>query len=210
MPEVDPRQHDRFVMKQRFTMVVNRYEFYLAEDETTPFCFVEQKRFKFKEDIRFFSDASKTNELIRILARQRFDPRATYDVTSANGVKLGEIQKVFGKSLFRSTYRIADATGNGDVIAREKSVAMAAVRRFIDIPAMLLPGGDIVRSLMNWLPFPYDFEFLRGETVLGINKRRRGKLIDVYDIDFSADAERTLDRWMLIALCVGMDALQAR
>ena len=197
-------------MKQRLTMAVNRYEFYLADDETTPFCFVEQKRFKFKEDIRFYADDNKTTELIRILARQRFDPRATYYVTSAEGVKIGEIQKVFGSSLLRSTFQINDAAGNAQASARERNIAIALLRRFIGIPSLLIPGGDLINLMTDFLPFPYDFEFSRGDSVIGINRRRRWKFVDVYDIDFSADPERTLDRWMLIAMCVGMDALQAR
>jgi len=60
-------------------------------------CFVEQKRFAFKEDIRFFADDTKATELIRLKARQRFDPRARYDVTDAAGGRIGEIQKVFGE-----------------------------------------------------------------------------------------------------------------
>jgi len=211
VPYVDPRQHDRFVLKQRFTLVINRYEFFLPEDETSPFCFVEQARFKFKEDIRFFSDRSKTHELIRLKARQRFDPAATYDVTTADGEKLGEIQKVFWRSLLRSTYRITDVSGNGPVIACEKSVAMAVVRRFIGFPLSFVPVvGQVLDKLVDWLPLPYHFEFRRDDRVIGLNRRRFGKLIDTYDIDLRGDPGRTLDRWMVIAVCVGMDALQAR
>src|SRR5215216_6801771 len=102
---VDPNQHDRFILRQRIRPVVNQYEFSL-EEGGEPFCFVEQARFKFKEDIRFYTDESKTHELMRIKARQRFDPRARYDVTLPDGTKVGEIQKVFGKSLLRSTYEV--------------------------------------------------------------------------------------------------------
>ena len=211
VPYVDPRQHDRFVLKQRFTLVINRYEFFLPEDETSPFCFVEQARFKFKEEIRFFSDRSKTHELIRIKARQRFDPAATYDVTTADGEKIGEIQKVFWRSLLRSTYRITDVSGNGPVIACEQSVAMAVVRRFIGFPLSFVPVvGQVLDKLVDWLPLPYHFEFRRDDRVIGLNQRRFGKLIDTYDIDLRGDPGRTLDRWMVIAVCVGMDALQAR
>jgi uncharacterized protein YxjI len=211
VPYVDPRQHDRFVLKQRFTLVINRYEFFLPEDEASPFCFVEQARFKFKEDIRFYADRTKTHELIRIKARQRFDPVATYDVTTANGEKLGEIQKVFWRSLLRSTYRITDVSGNGPVIACETSLAMALVRRFIGFPLSLIPVlGQLLGNLVDWLPLPYHFEFRRDDTVIGVNRRRFGKLIDTYDIDLGGDPGRTLDRWLVIAVCVGMDALQAR
>src|SRR5712672_1598904 len=101
---VDPNQHDVFLLRQRIKLVINQYEFFLPVEEPATelgerICFVEQKRFKFKEDIRFYVDESKQHELLRILARQRFDPRATYDVTDEAGTKIGEIQKVFGRSL---------------------------------------------------------------------------------------------------------------
>ena len=51
----DPNRHDRFVMRQRIRPVINQYEISLpgADGEPgEPVCFVEQARFKFKEDIR--------------------------------------------------------------------------------------------------------------------------------------------------------------
>src|SRR5438876_4057377 len=93
---VQPNAYDHFILRQRWAPVINRYEFSLPGADGTPgppICFVEQKRFKFKEDIRFYADDSKQHELMRIKARQRFDPRARYDVTDAQGNKIGEIQK---------------------------------------------------------------------------------------------------------------------
>ena len=205
-PSLDINQHDRFVLKQRLKLVINQYEFSLPqgeEDDGEAFCFVEQARFKFKEDIRFFTDDSKTTELLRILARQRFDPRARYDIVLADGTKLGEIQKVFGKSLLRSTYTLFDSSGEEVATAREVSLGKALFRRVLGF----IPYVD---SVADWLPIAYDFEFLRGEERIGLNRRRRFKFVDVYDIDFSADTEHTLDRRLALAAVVGMDALQAR
>ncbi len=199
-PVVDPNQHDKFVLRQRIKLVINQYEFSLAEGEP-PFCFVEQKRFKFKEDIRFYADDSKSVELLRIKARQRFDPRATYDITGPGGEKIGEIQKVFGASLLRSTFAIRD--GSGEVRAQEKSLAVALIRRLVGF----IP---YVENFANWLPIPYHFTFERDGQVLGEHRRRIGKFRDIYDIDFSQDSGRTLDRRMVLAAAVGMDALQAR
>ena len=197
---VDPNQHDRFVLRQRIRLVINQYEFSLADGEP-PFCFVEQARFKFKEDIRFFADDSKSVELLRIKARQRFDPQATYDITGPDGAKIGEIQKEFGKSLLRSTYSIRDGTGT--VTAREQNLAVALFRRLVGfIPYV----GDFA----DWLPIPYHFTFERDGREVGIHKRRIGSFRDVYDIDMTADAERTVDRRLVLAAAVGMDALQAR
>jgi uncharacterized protein YxjI len=197
---VDPNQHDRFFLRQKFAPVINRYEFSLAEGEP-PFCFVEQSRFKFKEDIRFYTDESKTTELMRIQARQRFDPRATYDVTGADGQKIGEIKKVFGASLLRSTYEIDSPSGS--VTAQERNVVVALFRRLVGLIPYI---GDYA----DWLPIPYHFNFVRDGDVIGTHTRRIGKFRDIYDIDFSGDPQRTLDRRLILAMAVGMDALQAR
>ena len=203
---VEPNEHDRFILRQRIRPVVNQYEFFLPDGDGSlgaPITFVEQARFKFKEDIRFYTDESKQHELMRIKARQRFDPRARYDVTTPEGQKIGEIQKVFGKSLLRSTYTLFDAQGNEVATATEKSLAIALFRRLIDFVPYI---GDFG----NWLPIPYHFDFKRGDTVLGTHSRQAWKFRDTYTIDMSGDPQRTLDRRLILAIAVGMDALQAR
>jgi len=204
---VDPNQHDVFVLRQKIKLVINQYEFFLPDaDGNTPgepICFVEQKRFKFKEDIRFYLDAAKTTELLRIKARQRFDPRATYDITDESGTKIGEISKVFGASLLRSTFRINDANGQELFISTEKNLWIALIRRAVGF----IP---YVENVANWLPIPYHFVFKRGDELLGENTRQIGKLRDVYTIDMRADSARTVDRRLALALAVGQDALQAR
>ena len=202
----DPNQHDVFILRQKIKLAINHYEFFLANADGTPgdpIAFVEQKRFKFKEDIRFYTDASKTQELLRIKARQRFDPRATYDITDEMGAKIGEIQKVFGASLLRSTFRINDAAGNEVMTSTEKSLGVALGRRAVGF----IPYVD---NVANWLPIPYHFVMQRGEQILGENRRQIGKLRDVYTIDMTADSPRTVDRRLVLALAVGQDALQAR
>ncbi len=202
----DPNQHDIFVLRQKIKLAINHYEFFLADAAGTPgdpIAFVEQKRFKFKEDIRFYTDASKTQELLRIKARQRFDPRATYDVTDEAGTKIGEISKVFGASLLRSTFRVNDAAGQELFISTEKSMPIALTRRAVGF----IP---YVENVANWLPIPYHFVFKRGEEILGENRRQLGKFRDTYTIDMTADTAHTIDRRLVLALSVGQDALQAR
>jgi uncharacterized protein YxjI len=202
---IDPNDHDRFVLRQRFRLVINQYEFSLpdGDGDGEPFCFVEQARFKFKEDIRFFADDRKEHELLRILARQRFDPRARYDVTAPGGEKVGEIQKVFGASLLRSTFTLHGPDGAEVARARERNLPVALFRRLIGFV-------PYIGNYADWLPIAYDFEFLRDGRVLGTHRRRRFRWRDVYDIDLTPDPERHLDRRLVLAVAVGMDALQAR
>lgn len=204
---VDPNEHDRFILRQRLRLVVNEYEFSLPEgDGETPgraFCFVRQRPFKFKEDIRFFADESRSVDLLRIKARQRFDPRARYDVTGPDGGKIGEIQKVFGASLLRSTYRLYDAGGKEVATATERSLMVALLRRLVGLVPYL-------ENVSNWLPIPYHFVFEHDGTELGSHRRQLWKLRDTYTIDLGGDPARTLDRRLILAIAVGMDALQAR
>jgi uncharacterized protein YxjI len=204
---IDPNQYDRFILKQKFRFVANEYLFSLPQGDGDspgpPFCFVRQKMYKFKEDIRFYADESRSHELLRIKARQRFDPRARYDVTAGDGTKIGEIQKVFGASLLRSTYKMYDATGNEVALATEQNLAVALFRRVVSF----IP---FIENFSDWLPIPYHFVFKRNETVLGSHRRHMWKFVDAYTIDLSADPARTIDRRLILAIAVGMDALQAR
>ena len=204
--EIDPNEYDRFILQQHLRFVVNQYEFSLPGPNDTPgrpFCFVKQRMFKFKEDVRFFTNESMTTELMRIKARQRFDPQATYDVTAADGTVIGKFSKVFGQSLLRSTYRLYDATGAEVAIATEQNRWIAFLRRIVG----LIP---YVENFANWLPIPYHFVFLRGDQVLGHHRRQLWKLRDTYTLDLSADIERKLDRRLVLAIAVAMDAFQAR
>jgi len=205
---VNPTQHDKFVLRQKVKFVINQYFFTLQgadgeEDPSQPVAFVEQQRFKFKEDIRFYTDESKATEVMRIKAKRRFDPRAKYDITDAQGQKIGMIQKVFGKSLARSTYNVFDAYDNLVFTGRERSLAVALFRRLVG----LIP---YVGDFANWLPIPYHFDYLRDDNVVGTNSRKIGSFRDIYFIDLTADTERAIDRRLILALAVGQDALQAR
>ncbi|CAN5490040.1 hypothetical protein BH20ACT23_BH20ACT23_17250 [soil metagenome] len=204
---IDPNQYDRFILRQKFRFVVNEYQFSLPQGDGDapgpPFCFVRQKMFKFKEDIRFYTDESRAGELMRIKARQRFDPRARYDVTAGDGSKIGEIQKVFGASLLRSTYQLYDSAGNEVAQATEQNLTVALVRRLVGF----IP---FIENFADWLPIPYHFVFKKDGTVLGNHRRHLWKFMDVYTIDMSGDPDRTVDRRLILAIAVGMDALQAR
>ena len=67
-----------------------------------------------------------------------------------------------------------------------------------------------VENVADWLPIPYHFIFKRGEEIIGENTRQTFKIRDNYTIDMSADKQRVLDRRLVLAIAVGMDALQAR
>ena len=202
----DPNRHDRFFLRQRIRPMINQYEVStLGEDEKSegePVCFVEQKRMKLKEDLRAFTDDSKTAEVFRIKAKKVWDPRARYDVTDASGRRIGKLGKVFGESLLRSTWRLYDTDEEEIAWARERNLFVAAFRRLVGLIPFI---GDFA----DWIPIPYHFDFYIGKERIGGLDRILG-VRDRYRLDISGDVSRTVDRRVVLALAVGMDALQAR
>ncbi len=206
MTSIDPKLHDRFFLSQRIRPMVNQYEVStLGADEKSAgeeVCFVEQKRMKLKEDLRAFTDDSKTAEVFRIKAQQVWDPRARYDITDPAGQHIGQLAKLFGKSLLRSSWLIYDAAGNEVASARERSLLVALFRRLVGFV-------PYIGSFADWLPIPYHFDYFVGDERIGGLQRILG-VRDRYRLDVSGDAERKIDRRVVLALAVGMDALQAR
>jgi hypothetical protein len=186
---------DRFEIEQLIRPIVNLYR---ISANGAPVAFVRQKRMAIKEDIRFFRTENETEELFRIKARSVMEFGGRYDVTAADGVKIGVLGKVFGKSLLRSTWSILDANEQELAIAKERSQFWAIVRRVIDV----VPYGDFV-------PILFHFRIDRGDTHLGDMTRAWG-VRDRYTLDLSADTERTIDRRLGIALAIALDALQSR
>ena len=186
---------DRFEIEQLIRPMVNLYR---ISANGAPVAFVRQKRMAIKEDIRFFRNENETEELFRIKARSMMELAARYDVTAADGEKIGVLGKVFGKSLFRSTWSIMDANEQELAVAQERSQLVAILRRVIDA----VPYGEFV-------PIVFHFTIDRGDTHLGDFTRAIG-MRDRYTLDLGGDVERTIDRRLALALAIALDALQSR
>jgi uncharacterized protein YxjI len=199
-----PFDYDRYLVDQLIRPIVNLYRVTpLAAGETpagSPIAFVRQKKMKIREEIRFFGDEAETHELFQIKARTWLDTGGSkYDVIDAQEGNIGLLEHVFGKSLFRSTWRISTPEGGEIAIARERSQPLAILRRVI----------DFVPDVGGLIPIPYNFDILAGGEVIG-HVNRKFNLRDQYVLDLSRDPERKLDRRLGIVLAVGLDTLQNR
>jgi hypothetical protein len=201
---VGPFDYDRYLVDQLIRPIANLYRVTpLAAGETPagpPIAYVRQKKLKIKEDIRFYGDESETQELFAIQARSWLDTGGSrYDVNDVHDGRIGVLEHIFGKSLFRSTWRVANAQEEEVALARERSQAMAILRRAI----------DFVPDVGGLIPIPYNFEILAGERVIG-GMDRKFQLRDRYVLDLSGDPEKVLDRRLAVALAIGLDTLQNR
>jgi uncharacterized protein YxjI len=192
------QRQDVFHIHQKVTLMVNRYQVF-ADDHGEPgelVAFVEQKRMTFKEQVTFYTDEQKQSVLAAFKARKVVDLASAYDVTTPDGQSVGVFGKKFGKSLLRSTWEL-DQPGQEKVIVTEKSMALALFRRIWNF----LP-------VVNDIPFPwkYHFIFSRGTTSVGsFDKKTRFRDHYVVRIEDAA-----LDRRLILAHAVALDALQSR
>lgn len=194
--------HDAFFVDQLIRPIVNLYRIStLGPDGASPgepIAFVRQKKLAIKEDIRFFADESEAEELFRIKARAVFEVGGRYDVTTPEGERIGLVEKVFGISLLRSTWRIYDANEQQVALAQEKSMPIAVLRRVID----LVPYGTLI-------PIVFQFTILMDGREVGELRRPIG-LRDRYILKLGGDPERRIDRRVAVALAIALDALQSR
>jgi uncharacterized protein YxjI len=190
--------HDTFHVHQRLTMMVNRYEVF-ADEGGAPgslVAFAEQKRLAFKEQVTLYADTGKQVVLAGFKARKVMDVHGSYDVTAADGAPIGLFTKQFRSSLLRSTWTL-EQPGLAPIVITERSQALAIFRRLWDwIPW----AGDF--------PFPikYHFDWLRGDQRVGIFEKKT-LFRDHYVVHVDDPA---LDRRLVIAQAVALDALQSR
>jgi len=190
----------RFFIKQRITVMVNRYEIRAANpdgSEGALMAFAEQKRMKLKEEVIFFSDESKSRPVFSFKARQRLDVHAEHDVFDEYGRPLGWFSKQFGASLLRSTWNLS-APGL-QAVGQERRLFIAILRRIWDFIPWI---GDI------WVPFVFHFDFVdtaTGQTVL-VSERQKA-IRDRYDVTVP---DPRLDFRVAACMAVALDALQSR
>jgi hypothetical protein len=194
--------HDDYFVDQVIRPIANLYRIStLGPDGSSPgepLAFVRQKKLAIREDIRFFADESESEELFRIKARAVFEVRGRFDLTTPEGERIGLLEKVFGISLLRSTWRIYDANEQQVALAQEKSMPIAILRRAID----LVPYGELV-------PIIFQFTILMDGREVGELRRPIG-LRDRYILKLDGDPDRRIDRRVAVALAIALDALQSR
>ncbi|RJL24501.1 hypothetical protein D5H75_29740 [Bailinhaonella thermotolerans] len=182
----------RLLVRQKITMMQNRYVVHLeAPDgsEGPMVAFVEQKRLAFKEQVTLFTDDTKQYVLAGFKARQVIDLGSGYDVVDHQGQPIGYFKKDFAASLLKSTWHL-DAPGIPTLTGTERSPLVAILRRFVDS--------------LSWLPYHFDFG-ANGHNAFSVEKK--WGLRDRYVVDI---ADPNLDRRVIIAMAVALDALQAR
>lgn len=181
----------RFVVKQKLTLMVNRYEVRELDGAGEPgglLALAEQKRMAFREQVTFWSDMGKSRPVFGFTARKVIDLGSGYDITDDRGQQIGFFRKQFGASLLRSTFDIEGPgyTGTG----QERNALVALVRRFTDVP---------------FLPVHFDFVDGGGRPLFSVD--RAMSIADRYTVDVP---DERVDFRVAAAVAVALDALMSR
>jgi len=196
--------YERFTVKQKITMMVNRYEIRSVDAsgaEGPVIAMAQQKRMAFKEQVTFYADEARTQPVFGFKARQRMDLGATYDVTDASGMPIGSFRKEFAKSLLRSTWQLT-ATDGLQATGTERSQNVAIARRLWELVPVLnnLPS-----------PFLFHFDFTAPDGSIVLSSVRRRSLRDRYDVELPTLPNGWRLDWRVgAAMAVALDALQSR
>jgi uncharacterized protein YxjI len=184
-------QYNQYLLKRQVFALTGKFRFYDPSGKLV--LFSEQKMFKLREDIRVYSDESKTQEVLMIKARQIMDFSAAYDVVdSASGQKVGALRRKGLASILRDEWEVLDVGDNVVGKLFEDSMGLALLRRLL---VSLVPqnydivlGTDRVADLkQNFNPFTYQL-----------------------NIDFSMDLGQRLDRRLGIAAGILLAAIEGR
>jgi len=199
-----PAVTERYALRQKITMMVNRYEIRsvdAAGTEGPVVAVAQQKRMAFKEQVTFYADEARKQPVFSFKARQRIDLGATYDVFDASGAPIGWFRKDFGKSLLRSSWHLGSADGL-EAFGTERNKNVAIARRVWEFVPYV---GEIP------LPFLFHFDFTAPDGTLVLSSQRKRSLRDRYDVHVpQASNGWQLDWRVGLAMAVALDALQSR
>ncbi len=185
---------NQYMIREKFWKIFgNKFWFEDVSEKRYGFC--EQKRFKIKEDIRIYSDESKSHEWLKIKQRQVIDAWGGYDIVdSQSGEHIGTVRRKFWASILRTRWHLLDAQGVEIGILIEDSMGYALARRLL--LGILLPkkfhieiggGTEFVTMRQLFNPFikklvvnippnhPLDRRFIAGLAIVIAAIDGRGK-----------------------------------
>jgi hypothetical protein len=158
--------------------------------------FIQMKAWVLKEDVRLYSDDTKSVELLRIHARSIIDFGTTYDVVdSATGQPLFNLRRKGLKSAFvRDHWDIMTTDDQPLGALQETSQGLALVRRYVALIPII---GEIIDIVLSFTPLTYQILDAGGNVAAEVTHRKNPFIVK-FGLDTST-AKATLDPRVNIA-----------
>jgi uncharacterized protein YxjI len=149
-----------------------------------------------KRHVSFYTSEDKSVRVLEVLQDQKLHfVNATYTVLDAEGVVLARFRKNYLFNLIRRKWEVLRPDGGIEWVAREDSIILSLVRRFV-------PFMGLLRT--NFIFQPAGSDRVVGEF------RRKFTILDRYVLDLGADRARAFDRRVAVALGVMLDTGERR
>ncbi len=150
-----------------------------------------------KRHVTFYRDESKREKLLSILQDKKFQPiTMTYTVRDARGRPIAKFGKNWLFNFFRKRWYVWGPGGGVLFLAKEDSIILSLLRRFLG------PLYGLLRTNFIFLPAGTD-------DVIGEFKRKF-TILDRYVLDMTSDPQRLMDRRIALALGVMLDTGERR
>lgn len=192
----DPRfAHPQYIIRKKVFKFLGA-AFHIYDMAGNVVLYSKQKAFKLKEDIRLYTGQDMQTELLTIKARQMIDISAAYDVVDTpTGAKVGALRRKGLKSMLRDEWLVLDAMDREIGLIQEDSTALALIRRFIEMAAMLMPQKYHVT--------------IEGQMVATF-QQNMNPFVKRLTVDFSHDPQGRLDRRLGLAAAALLSAIEGR
>ena len=150
-----------------------------------------------KRHVSFYRDETKRDKLLEVLQDRKWQPiTATYTVRDRAGRTMALLWKNYLYNVVRKRWYVKAPDGTTLYVAKEDSIILSLLRRFLGpLFGLLRTNFIIVRN--------------GSEDVVG-EFNRKFTLLDRYVLDLKADRARELDRRVALALGVMLDTGERR
>jgi uncharacterized protein YxjI len=149
-----------------------------------------------KRHVSFYTEESRATRLLEVVQDRKVQfITATYTIRDADGLVLALLRKNYLYNLIRRKWEVLTPDGRVEWVAREDSIILSLVRRFV--------------PFMGLLRTNFIFQPVGSEQVIG-EFRRKLTLLDRYVLDLKADRTRAFDRRVAVALGVMLDTGERR
>lgn len=134
-------ESDGYLIRQKVMKILGE-EFHIYSDESmqSMIGYSKMAALKLKEDIRLYSDESKSTELLIIKQKGILDFTGGFSIVDGQtGESLGKLRRKGMKSILRDSWVLIDDKENVIGSLGEESGALALIRRFFPPLAILFP-----------------------------------------------------------------------
>lgn len=150
-----------------------------------------------KRHVTFYRDGSKRDRLLEVLQDKKWQPiTMTFTVRDFRGKPLARLAKNILFNLIRKRWYVYGPDKRLQFVAKEDSVILSLLRRFLG------PMFGLLRT--NFIILRPDSEDVIGEF------KRKFTILDRYVLDMSADPGRRVDRRIALALGLMLDTGERR